>query len=665
MKKLRIKNGHPYPLGASLKEDGSINFSMVNNTNEECGIILYRKGVEQKERILFDKKYRVGNIFCALIEGLDSARYEYNFFVGEKVLVDTYAKCIVGNEKWRGGEFGRPFLRGSFYHAAFDWQGTMRPCIPYNESIMYCLNVRGFTRHSSSKVKNKGTFAGIIEKIPYLNELGINAIELMPAYEFEECEWENAESIAMTHTIEYQVEHIDAKIEDGGEPARAKRLNCWGYKEAFYFVPKASFAAGNDVVSEFKCMVRELHKNGIEVIMQFYFPASVKQGYILEILKHWVLEYHIDGFHLKGERVPVTLIATEPLFADTKIMCEDFNLQEIYHDSEYAHCKNLAYYRDEFMYDMRRYLKGDYAMLKSFQYHMRSYHNKCGIIHFMANYYGFTLADLVSYETKHNEANGENNADGTEQNYSWNCGVEGPSRKKAINRLRHTQIKNAISFLFMAQGTPLLMAGDEFGNSQNGNNNCYCQDNETGWVDWRGLTKNADIYEYVKTIIAFRRAHPMTHLDAPMSMLDCYGHGYPDLSYHSEEAWKVQLNDNIRHIGIMYCGHGSDGQSADYIYIASNMHWNSHRFALPSIANYEWVKAFETTENMLVTDYEKNTGYIDISPRSVTVLIGKRLPEPAPAKKSPKRAAVKKAVRKQKQENQTQNQADCEKDKQE
>lgn len=641
MKKLKIKNGQPYPLGASLNADGSINFSMVNNTNEECGIILYRKGVEQKERILFDKKYRVGNIFCALIEGIDSARYEYNFFVGEKTLVDTYAKRIVGNEKWRGGELKRPFLRGSFYNNAFDWQGTARLCIPYNESIMYCLNVRGFTKHGSSKVKHKGTFEGIIEKLPYLKELGINSLELMPAYEFEECEWEHVESIAMTQTIEYQVEHIDAEIEKAKEPAKAKRLNCWGYKEAFYFAPKASFAAGDDADAEFKRMVRELHKNGIEVIMQFYFPTNIKPGYILEILKHWALEYHIDGFHLKGERVPVTLIATEPLFANTKIMCEDFNLEEIYHAAESVPCKNLAYYRDSFMYDMRRYLKSDYAMLGSFQYHMRNYHQKCGIINFAANYYGFTLADLVSYDNKHNEANGEDNTDGMDMNYSWNCGVEGPSRKKAVNRLRHAQIKNMLSFLFLAQGTPLLMAGDEFGNSQNGNNNCYCQDNETGWVDWRGLVKNADIYEYVKNIIAFRREHPMTHFDGDMSMLNRFGYGYPDLSYHSEEAWKAQLDDNNRHIGIMYCGHGLDGASADYIYIASNMHWNAHRFALPSIANYEWVKAFETAENELVTDYEKNTAYIDISPRSVTALIGKKLPEPV--KKSQKTAAKKQA----------------------
>lgn len=640
MKKLKLKNGQPYPLGASLKADGSINFSMVNNTHEECGIILYRNGVEQKERILFDKDHRIGNIFCARIEGIDSTRYEYNFFVGDKVLVDQYAKRIVGNEKWRGGEFKRLFLCGSFCDDTFDWQGTTRLCIPYSESVMYCLNVRGFTRHSSSKVKNKGTFAGIIEKIPYLKDLGINAIELMPAYEFEECEWENAESIAMTHTIEYQVSHIDANIETR-VPDKAKRLNCWGYKEAFYFAPKASYAADSNACAEFKRMVRELHKNGIEVIMQFYFPDNINQGYIVEILKHWVLEYHIDGFHLKGERVPVTLIATEPLFAQTKIMCRDFKLHEIYHDSESPQYKTLGYYRDEFMYDMRKYLKSDYGMLKNFRYHMRNYHTMCGIINYVTNYYGFTLADLVSYDVKHNEANGENNMDGTDRNHSWNCGAEGPSRKKAINKMRHTQMKNILSFLFLAQGTPLLFAGDEFGNSQNGNNNCYCQDNETGWVDWRGLAKNEDIHAYVKELIAFRRAHPITHLDDTMSMLDRFGYGYPDLSYHSDEAWNVRLDDNNRHIGIMYCGRGLDGESPDYLYIASNMHWDSHRFALPSIADFEWTKALETTENMLVVDSEKKTGYIDVSPRSVTVLVGKKLPKPV-AKKTQKTAAKKK-----------------------
>jgi glycogen operon protein len=632
MRKFKINNGQPYPLGATVKENG-INFSMVNSSNDECGIIFYKKGVEQKERILFDQKHRIGNICCVLVEGIAMTDYEYNFFIGDRVFVDPYAKKIVGNEKWRAGEFKRPHLRGGFDRDTFDWQGTSTLHIPYSESIMYCLNVRSYTKHSSSKVKKKGTFEGLMEKIPYLKELGINSVELMPAYEFEECEWDSQDTILKENTIEYQVEHIDKELSVNTEPPKAKNINCWGYKEAFYFAPKASFSANGNACDEFRRMVREFHKNGIEVIMQFYFPENIKQGYILEIIKHWVLEYYIDGVHLKGMRIPVTLIATEPLLANTKVMCEDFYLHEIYPDTDKPGNKVLGYYRDEFMYDMRKLLKGDQNMLERLQYHMKSFNPKCGVINYITNYYGFTLNDLVSYEKKHNEANGENNVDGTDFNFSWNCGAEGPSRKKAINKLRHKQMKNALTFVLTAQGTPLILAGDEFGNSQNGNNNCYCQDNDTGWVDWRGLTKNSDIYEYTKALIAFRKAHSILHIDESLSMLDRYGYGYPDLSYHGEEAWKAQLASYNRHMGIMYCGKDDNGES-DYIYIAYNMHWDTHRFALPSIGNYEGNMVLGTDDNEAVE------GYIDVNPRSISILTGKKLSNPKPQAPRTKKKSV-------------------------
>ncbi|MDE7324091.1 MAG: hypothetical protein K2N73_15535 [Lachnospiraceae bacterium] len=627
MKKIKINSGQPYPLGASVRGNG-INFSMVNSSAKECGIVFYRRGVEKKERIYFDQDHRIGNIYCVLVEGITAWDFEYNFFIGDEVFVDPYAKKIVGNEKWRIGEFARPLLRGGFDCCEFDWKGTSPLHIPYHESIMYCLNVRSFTRHPSSKVKKKGTFEGLTEKIPYLKELGINSIELMPAYEYEECEWKHTEVSDQILTMEYQVGHIDANLTpDSTRQHKAERLNCWGFKEAFYFAPKASYSASVNPCEAFRCMVRELHTNGIEIIMQFYFPDYIKQGYILEVIKHWVLEYHIDGVHLKGSRIPVTLLATEPLLANTKIMCEDFYLHEIYPDAEQPVHKILGYYRDDYMYDMRKYLKGDQDMLKGFQHHMKKNHPKCGVINYITNYFGFTLNDLVSYERKHNELNGENNTDGTNYNFSWNCGAEGPSRKKAIKQLRHKQMKNAFCFLLTAQGTPLLLAGDEFGNSQNGNNNCYCQDNETGWVDWRGLSKNSDIFAYVKELIAFRKKHSILHLDTNLSMLDRYGKGYPDISYHGEEAWKAQLETFNRHIGIMYCGKDDSTNDGDYIYIAYNMHWNSHRFALPSVANCEWVSAISTAENSIVMDKEKNTEYIDISPRSISILIGRKMPE--------------------------------------
>jgi glycogen operon protein len=356
--------------------------------------------------------------------------------------------------------------------------------------------------------------------------------------------------------------------------------------------------------------------------MQFYFPENVKQGYILEIIKHWILEYYIDGVHLKGMRVPVTLLATEPLLANTKIMCENFYLNEIYPEKAKNVKKVLAYYKDDFMFDMRKYLKGDQNMLGQLQFHMKNYNPMCGVINYITNYYGFTLNDLVSYEKKHNEANGENNTDGTDFNFSWNCGVEGPSRKKSINQLRHKQMKNALTFVMMAQGTPLIYAGDEFANSQGGNNNCYCQDNETGWVDWRGLTKNSDIFEYTKTLIEFRKNHSLIHLDTAMSMLDKYGCGYPDLSYHGDEAWKTHTESYNRHIGIMYCGKVDNENK--YIYVAYNMHWDKHRFALPSIANCEWQAVIGTDNNEVVVDSELKSNYIDIKPRSISILMGRK-----------------------------------------
>lgn len=624
MKKIKMNSGQPYPLGASIKETG-INFSMVNDSDKECGVIFYRKGVEQKERMLFDQKHRIGNIYCALVEGINACEYEYNFFIGDNVFVDPYAKKIVGNEKWRSGEYVRPLLRGGFDSGTFDWGETAPLHIPYHESIMYCLNVRSFTRHSSSKVKKKGTFEGLMEKIPYLRELSVNSIELMPAYEYEECEWEHTEDNARTQ-IEYQVNHIDEQLPLDEAPQKAARLNCWGYKEAFYFAPKASYAAGGNACEAFRSMVRELHRNGIEIVMQFYFPDSVKQGYILEIIKHWVLEYQIDGVHLKGSRLPMTLIATDPLLADTKIMCEDFYLHEIYPNGMQPARKVLGYYRDEYMYDMRKYLKGDQDMLKSFRYHMKNTNPKCGVVNYITNYYGYTLNDLVSYERKHNETNGENNTDGTDYNFSWNCGVEGVSRKKSVRQLRSKQMKNALSFLFTAQGTPLLFAGDEFGNSQYGNNNCYCQDNATGWVDWRELARNQELYQYVRDLIAFRKQHSILHLNESLTMLDRYGYGYPELSYHGEEAWKEQPEYYNRHIGIMYCGQNDEG-GGDHIYIAYNMHWNSHRFALPSIANHKWISILSTEANPVVFDEEKNMEYIDIAPRSVSILTGRKLTE--------------------------------------
>lgn len=620
MRQLRVKKGQPYPLGATIKSSG-INFSMVNRSEDECGLILYHKISGLTQKIPFELSHRIGNISCFFVEGLSAEEYEYNFYINEKQIVDPYAKCILGNEIWKKAEKEPVSLRGGFYQSQFDWQKTNPLHIPYHESIFYCLHVRSFTMHASSKVKQKGTFEGLVEKLPYLKELGITAIELMPAYEFEECERDE-----LRKTIEYQVEHFDEKIPDEQKKDVSTRLNYWGYKKAYYFAPKASYSASGNPIQSFKTMVREFHKNSIEVIMQFYFPDDIKQGYILEILKHWVLEYRIDGIHLKGSRLPVTLLATEPLFANTKLMCEDFIVSDIYPEKELPQYKNLGFYRDDFMYDMRKFLKGDADMLKSFQYHMKNYHPKCGIINYITNYYGFTLHDLVSYDKKHNEVNGENNQDGTDYNFSWNCGIEGPTRKKAILSLRKKQMKNAITFLMAAQGTPLLLSGDEFGNSQNGNNNCYCLDNETSWLDWRLIKRNEEFFEFVKNMIQFRKSHPILHSSEEFTMTDRFGLGCPDLSYHGEEAWKVDLSNYNRHIAMMYCGRyarKADKQEDDMIYIAYNMHWGIHKFALPSLpGGYRWEIVFDTDSSVSETLIQNQ---VEVNPRSIKILIGRRI----------------------------------------
>lgn len=626
MNQLHIKKGQPYPLGASVRNN-TVNFSMVNSSQEECGILLYDKAAKEALRIPFDAGHRIGNICCLAVDGVNITECEYNYYIGDKVQVDPYAKKIYGNEVWGSVREGAIELRGGIYQPQFDWHKTAPLHIPYQDSIFYCLHVRGFTRHASSKVKHKGTFLGLQEKLPYLKELGITAVELMPAYEFEECE-----SAEDKYAISYQVQHIaqDLSEEKGADTCR---MNYWGFKKAFYFAPKSSYAAGKDACAEFKEMVREFHKNGIEVIMQFYFPDNTKQGYILDVLKHWVLEYRIDGIHLMGGHIPVTLLATEPLFANTKLMGTDFSLAEIYPEGELPCYRNLGFYRNEFMNDMRKFLKGDFDTLKGFCFHMRNHNPQCGVVNYITNYNGFTLADLVSYERKHNEENGEDNRDGTDYNYSWNCGAEGPTRKRNITELRRKQMRNAFAFLLTAQGTPLILAGDEFANSQKGNNNCYCQDNELSWLNWKNIQKNQEFLDYVKKLIQFRRQHAILHADHELSLSDRGGSGYPELSYHGEEAWKAHTENYFRHIGMMYCGalpKQKDKWDNDYLYAAYNMHWEPKHFALPTLpGNYVWQTVLDTQMPQGWTDTEQDTAQrlqqTDVAARSIKLLTAKKL----------------------------------------
>lgn len=492
----------------------------------------------------------------------------------------------------------------------------------YSDSIMYLAHVRGFTKHKSSGVTNPGTFSGIIEKIPYLKELGITALEIMPAYEFIELE-------------DIKSNNMSADTFLTGEP----KINYWGYKDSFYFAPKASYAEkGVKATVSFSNMVRELHNAGIELIMQFYFPNDVKQAYILEVLKYWVFEYNVDGFHLMGEKIPLALLGTEPMLANTKLMYYTFPVNDIYGAGK-PKFRNLAVYNDEFMYNIRRFLKSDEGQIGNVLREIREVDEKMGRIHYITNCNGFTLMDLVSYDRKHNLDNGENDRDGNPYNASWNCGFEGPTSRKAINRLRRKQIRNAIAFNLLTQSTPMILAGDEFGNTQGGNNNPYCIDGPVTWLNWNDLNKNSDIFEFVKKCLELRNNNKILHMDRPFRMTDYCECGCPDISLHGEEAWKVETDDLTRHFAMLYATIYSEvdnngkrlkdkvkqDKKTGYIYIAVNMHWSEHTFAIPKLQpGSEWEIVINTGDDKYVaTKLPADLKKITVKERSIIVIMSK------------------------------------------
>ncbi len=626
--KLNIEQGNILPKGLSSYKSG-INIAVMIPQARECGLFLWIKakdGQEKKYKIPFSETFRVGDISCMYIADLEIQDCRYQIYADGNMIKDDYAVKMSGREKW-----GKSVKQKDIYYGMlssdFDWEQDHILKTPYEDSYFYCMHVRGFTMHSSSKVSHRGTFMGIVEKIPYLQELGITAIELMPAYEFKENTYEEETPLTMEEAAKQYAKDLTKE-------KRRDKLNYWGYtKECHYFMPKASFASvPNQASSEFMHMIKELHKNGIEVIMQFYFEKE-NPGFILDVLKFWRVTYHVDGFHLKGDNMPLILLATEALLKDTKLFYYSFPYEEIYREEEIPAYRNLASYRDDFMYDMRRYLKGDENMLPAVLGHLRHNSDTHGIVQYITNYYGFTLMDLVSYERKHNQGNGEENRDGNEFNYSWNCGVEGVSRKKAVLSLRRKQMQNAFNLLFLSQASPLFLAGDEFCNSQKGNNNPYCLDNEISWLNWTGLEKNRDWFEYVKSLIAFRKAHPVLHGVRTLHLMDTLACGYPDVSYHGSQAWRPELENYNRHVGILYAGaYGKKNRKEDdnSFFIAYNMHWQKRKLALPKLTKGKnWYLLSTTEETTPIPEAEDNLEKaemgqeIELKPRTIVIYISK------------------------------------------
>lgn len=538
---MKVVQGAPLPLGVSRQKE-ALNFAVEVKEGKQCTLLLYKCGENvPMEKIPMKEEAGTGTVRCVMLSDLPAQACEYNYEIDGKIVTDPYAKGIAGRERWNDQvDFTPHQVRGKIpQKEEYPWEDDCPLRIPEEDVIAYSLHVRGFTRHSSSKVKKKGTFRGVMEKLPYLKELGINQIQCMPVYEFEE---------------------------------RGRKVNYWGYGEGFFFAPKASYAADHDAQKELKELVKTCHREGIEVVLDFPFTAQTRFQIVEDCLRYYVMEYHIDGFLLNPYQVPVEFLRGDPVLSGTKLLIKD----------------------ESFQNTMRRFLKGDEGMIASVAEQFRRKTSVSGSCNYITNHTGFTLEDLVSYDAKHNEANGEQNQDGPDYNYSWNCGVEGKTRKKQIVKLRQGQKRNAMFLLMTAQGTPCLLAGDEFGNSQGGNNNVYCQDNETGWVDWSRLEREKSFFHYVKELIAFRKKHGILHQKEALTGTDRSGSGIPDISYHGEAAWQIQQEASSRQLGILYSGSPKKESNCFLLY---NMHWIAHSFALPALPKDQaWYQVMSTEE---------------------------------------------------------------------
>ena len=559
--------GFPFPQGCTV-EGQTANFSVAVPEGQTCELIIYKKGA-RTSAFSQEMPYSdvAGNLHFLSVVLEQPEDYEYCYKIGGKIVPDPYGKAFSGREHWsvsKGKEKRK--LRTRIVTDTFDWEKSQFPHLKKEDVIAYSLHVRGFTKHSSSGVAHKGTFDGVTEKLPYLQKLGINQIHLMPVYEFDE---------------------------------NQRHVNYWGYGKAYFFAPKASYAAG-DPVNEMKSLVRQMHLAGIEVILEMPFTEGTTFSLILDCLRYWVMQYHVDGFIVNPYICNPDELAKDPVLAKSKILKKEDGFQNV----------------------MRRFLKGDEGMIWDVICQLKNQDTQ--LYNYIASHNGFTLCDVVSYDGKHNEANGENNLDGPDYNYSWNCGAEGNSRKKAVNELRKNQIFNAFFLLLFAQGMPCILSGDEFMNTQKGNNNAYCQDNLISWLDWNQLSRQEELYTFVCRLIALRKA---CMKQTAKKSEDTMGRsGIPQISYHGEDAWQMPAGRASRQLGVFY---HEECTEKDF-YIAYNMHWLSHSFALPSLPKgMEWVCIAGTKEGVLdekeaVPVKDKK---VQLEERTIKVFVGRQAKE--------------------------------------
>ena len=524
---------------------------------------------EKKEEIIIDSKYKKAGVFIFKVKNNKSNKYI--LMSGEKYIKDEYARLT--------SKADNSYLLPM---DAFSWKGEKKKKINFNDLNIYRLHVGGFTKHNSSEVENKGTFKGILEKKDYLREIGVNAILLMPAYEF---------------------------FDDIKEGSSRGKTNYWGYGDAHFFAPKEGFSSekSGGQMNEFKKMVYELNKSEIEVFMEFYFPQKFNPHTILDVLRYWVLEYHIDGIHIACDNLSLELIRSDYILKDIKII---YNSWDNFSNS--SNSQDTAVYNDEFLISARRFVRGDENSAKKMSEVMVNNNPYINRINYLATHDSLRLFDSVSFISKKNE-------DGRTEEFSQNLGFEGLTKKKKILSERVKQIKNMLTLLYLSQGAIMIYAGDEMGKTQLGNNNPYSLDNEISWIDWNDLIKNKEIFEYIKSLSKLRKDHTMLRKGFEIKMADYLEYNIPDISLHSREPWKSDYSENTQEFCILYNGkYGRKNEKS--LYAIFNMNELDEEFYIPNPnKNLKWNLILSTdSKNHLSEDCKM--AYL--KGRSISILEG-------------------------------------------
>lgn len=630
-----------YDLNGATPLQNGVNFTIHTCGGTSCELLLFHRAQEEPFAVLpFPEAYKIGDVYSMIVYGLNIDEFEYAYrvdgpycpekgllFDKNKILLDPYAKAVAGQRTW-GIRWDHT------YHARvvkdrFDWGDMPQSKKELCDLIIYELHVRDFTHHPSSGVQHRGTFSGLMEKIPYLKELGINAVELMPIFEFDET--------------------MNSRTVDGKQ-----LLECWGYNTVGFFAPNSSYAAANEhnlEGTELKTLIKALHDNGIEVILDVVFNHTaegnekgntfsfkgfdnniyymltpdgnyynfsgcgntlncnhpVVQQLILECLRYWTINYRVDGFRFDLASIlgrnedgspmnnPPLLrtLADDSILSNVKLIAEAWDAGGLYQVGSFPASGRWAEWNGRYRDSLRSYLKGDswnawdaaWSISGSGDlyggYYDNTHSNYAGYnscVNFLTCHDGFTLYDLYAYNDKHNEANGWNNTDGANDNRSWNCGAEGETDDPEVLSLRRRMIRNACAVLMCSRGTPMFLAGDEFGNTKFGNNNSYCQDNITSWLDWRMLEKNKDLFEFFKFMIAFRQKHPVIHKQLPASVC-----GMDSIHTHNLNAEETDIPRDARTFCVSFAGYDKAKGKDDLIYVAVNTFWEDVTITLPNL----------------------------------------------------------------------------------